>query len=109
MAVLLDAMKKENQPTLMDRVKRFWTLEFLSGSAMDIWLTGAFTKICVYVNSEQELKDVYQKAKDAGLLCSIIEDNGQTEFHGVPTFTAVAIGPHLPEQLDPITGKLPLL
>ncbi len=77
--------------------------------ALDEWLNGAFTKIVVYVNSEQELLDLYEKARNSGLLCSLIQDKGNTEFHGVPTFTAVAIGPEYPDRLEPITGHLPLL
>lgn len=73
------------------------------------WLTGRFTKICVSVNSEEELLDVYKKAEDAGLLCALITDAGLTEFDGVPTNTAVAIGPAMPEDVDPITGHLKLL
>jgi len=73
------------------------------------WLSGAFTKICVYVNSEDELLDVYYKAKEEGLLASIIRDNGTTEFNGIKTYTAVAIGPAKLEDIDKITGKLKLL
>lgn len=72
------------------------------------WLSTRFTKICVYVNSEQELLDVYQKAKDAGIQCALIKDAGLTEFKE-PTHTAVGIGPAYPEEIDPITGNLPLL
>ena len=73
------------------------------------WFTGEFTKVCVYVNSEEELDDIYNKAKDAGLnVCEII-DNGLTEFHGVKTKTCLAIGPDLSDKIDPITGNLKLL
>ena len=40
------------------------------------WLSGEFTKICVAVNSEAELDDIYNKASEAGLSCSRIIDNG---------------------------------
>jgi PTH2 family peptidyl-tRNA hydrolase len=73
------------------------------------WLQGRFTKICVYVNSEAELKKVYETAKAAGVLCALIEDAGLTEFHGVVTPTCCAIGPDYPDKIDPITGHLPLL
>jgi PTH2 family peptidyl-tRNA hydrolase len=73
------------------------------------WLEGRFTKVCVSVDSEQELIDIYEQAKSAGLLCSIITDAGLTEFNGVPTKTAVAIGPAYPEEVDPITRHLKLL
>jgi len=66
-------------------------------------------KVVVYVNSEQELIDIHQKAKDAGILTTIITDNGKTEFHGVLTKTAVAIGPDYSSVIVLITGHLPLL
>jgi PTH2 family peptidyl-tRNA hydrolase len=77
--------------------------------ALHQWITGRFTKICVYVNSEQELLDVYNQAKDAGLICSLITDAGLTEFNNVPTITCCAIGPAFPDEVDPITKHLPLL
>lgn len=72
------------------------------------WLTGIFTKICVYVNSEQELDEVYNKAKEAGLNCAMIEDNGLTEFNGIKTKTCCSIGPDTDVRLNTITGHLPL-
>ena len=76
---------------------------------MESWLSGRFKKICVYVNSEEELLAIHKKAQEAGLHCALIQDSGLTEFGGVPTYTAVAIGPNLPEKIDLITGNLSLL
>ena len=73
------------------------------------WITGLHTKICVGVSSEQGLQDVYDRAKSAGLPCSIITDAGKTEFGGVPTKTAVAVGPAEASLIDAITGTLSLL
>lgn len=73
------------------------------------WLCGIFTKVCVSVDSEEELLYVYEQAKEAGLVCSLIQDAGLTEFGGVPTYTAVAVGPALREEVDKITGELKLL
>jgi PTH2 family peptidyl-tRNA hydrolase len=80
-----------------------------TGDDIKSWIDGIFTKICVSVNSEQELMDVYNKAVELGLPCSLIEDNGLTEFHGVKTKTCCAIGPADSTLIDPITGHLPLL
>jgi PTH2 family peptidyl-tRNA hydrolase len=77
--------------------------------ALREWVTGQFTKICVSVNSEQELISVINKAKAAGLITSLITDAGHTEFKGVPTITCGAVGPAYPEQLEGITSQLPLL
>lgn len=76
---------------------------------VDDWLAGIFTKICVSVNSEEELLSVYEQALEAGLVCSLIKDAGLTEFGGVPTYTAVAIGPAKNEDIDKITSNLKLL
>lgn len=73
------------------------------------WLSGKFTKICVSVNSEDELIQLYTEAKARHIPCSLIKDAGLTEFDGVPTYTAVAIGPDYPEHIDPLTKHLPLL
>ena len=73
------------------------------------WLLDNFKKICVYVNSEEQLLEIHRKAKEARILTSLIQDSGLTEFNGVPTYTAVAVGPGFSESIDKITGELPLL
>lgn len=73
------------------------------------WLEGSFTKICVSVDSEEELRDIWFRAHCIHMPCSIITDNGLTEFNGVKTVTAVAIGPADSGLIDEITGGLPLL
>lgn len=72
------------------------------------WLSNSYTKICVQCNSEQELLDLYNKAKEEHIICSLIKDNGTTEFNGVKTYTAVAIGPDYSEKIDKITNHLKL-
>lgn len=73
------------------------------------WLAGPFKKIAVSVNSEQELLDIKRKAEDNNLITCLIEDSGLTEFGGVKTLTALAVGPDLVEHVDVVTGHLPLL
>lgn len=73
------------------------------------WLAGRFKKICVSVNSEAELLALYEKAQAAGLIAALIRDAGLTEFGGVPTYTALAVGPDRADRVDEITGGLPLL
>jgi len=72
------------------------------------WFEGRFTKICLSVNSEAELMAVYEAAVAAGVKTALVVDAGQTEFHGIPTPTCVAVGPDYPEKIDPITGGLTL-
>jgi PTH2 family peptidyl-tRNA hydrolase len=73
------------------------------------WLGGRFTKVCVSVDSEVALDAIVAKARAAKLPCALITDAGVTEFHGVPTKTCCAIGPAWSEDVDAITGQLPLL
>jgi PTH2 family peptidyl-tRNA hydrolase len=73
------------------------------------WLDGAGAKIAVSVPSEEALLDVYERARAAGLPCALITDAGRTEFGGVPTRTAVAVGPAWSDAVDAITGELKLL
>lgn len=72
------------------------------------WLTGLFTKVCVQVDTEEELVAVYDAARKAGLLAEMITDAGLTEFSGIPTKVCVALGPAPASTLDPITGHLKL-
>ncbi len=82
----------------------------LGGQENDLWqwFNRGVTKICVYVDSEEELLDIHRQAAAAGLLSALIQDHGMTEFHGVPTYTCLAIEPAEAAQVDPITGGLPL-
>lgn len=73
------------------------------------WLEGKFKKICVSVNSEDELLSIYNEAIKSNLVCALIQDSGLTEFGGVPTYTSVAIGPDKSINIDPLTSKLSLL
>ena len=73
------------------------------------WVAGRFTKVCVSVDSAAALAAVVDRARAAGLPCALIVDAGQTEFHGVPTPTCCAVGPAWSEQVDAVTGELPLL
>ena len=73
-----------------------------------LWVAQKFTKICLYVDTEEELLAVYRGAKEAGLTVHLIKDAGDTEFGGEATYTALAVGPHLKDKIDPVTGNLPL-
>lgn len=73
------------------------------------WMEEGFTKICVSVDSEQELMEIYNEAKQKGLTVELIIDSGFTEFGGVPTKTCIAIGPNSVENIDKVTGHLKLL
>lgn len=73
-----------------------------------IWANEGHTKICVTVQTEDELIAIHVAALEAGLTSHIEIDEGVTEFNGIYTKTAVAIGPYYSSEIDKITGKLPL-
>ena len=72
------------------------------------WFKYGCAKICVYVDSEEELIDIAEKAKEKGIIAAVITDAGMTEFHGVPTKTCLALEPLPAEVADELTGGLPL-
>ena len=72
------------------------------------WVTGMFKKITLSVDNDDALAAIYERAVAAGLPCAIIKDSGLTEYNGVPTLTAVGIGPADATAIDAITGGLPL-
>lgn len=103
MAVILNLMTSNNGADNWDR------MDLWMDDRTRPWIHGNFKKICVSVNSEVELLELHQKAKDCGILTSLIQDSGLTEFGGVATNTCIAIGPDLESKIDEITGQLPLL
>jgi PTH2 family peptidyl-tRNA hydrolase len=105
MKVFFDRLRAEAIGTTSLVNYSWWT----RSEAEKTWVEGLFTKIVVGVDSEGELLSVYENAMTKGLLCSLVQDSGTTEFGGVPTYTAVAVGPDLAEKVDEVTGGLKLL
>lgn len=77
-------------------------------SPLTDWFRYGMAKICVYVDSEEELLALDAKAKEAGVVTALILDAGMTEFHGEPTYTALAFEPLEADKADELTGGLPL-
>ena len=73
------------------------------------WLENSFRKIVCYVESEQELIDLHEAALAKGLISHLVEDNGLTEFNGIKTKTAIAIGPAYDSMFEGLTDGLKLL
>lgn len=111
MKIFFDLMKNASNTNYIpwpDQVGKT-KFELFMTDEMVNWMKGLYTKVCVSVDSEHELLDIYNQAKNANLPCSLIQDVGLTEFGGVPTYTAVAIGPDDSEKINKITGHLKLL
>lgn len=83
---------------------------FSENSVLNKWFNGSFTKICVGVNSEEELLEINKKLEELDIIpFKLITDAGLTEFGGVPTNTCIGIGPYWSDEIDKITGNLQLL
>lgn len=88
--------------------KRLFRFEYGIESPWAQWLESGSAKVCVYVEDEQALLDVYEKALSLGLPATMIVDSGRTEFGGIPTRTVVAVGPGWVDEVDAVTGGLTL-
>ena len=72
------------------------------------WRREGMAKIVLKVKDEKELLFYFQKAKEAGLVASLITDAGRTVV-APGTKTCAAIGPEKEEKIDLLTGMLKLL
>lgn len=77
------------------------------GNNVDPWLQKEFTKICLKVDSEKELLEVYHNCLEANIPCALIKDAGHTVF-SEPTLTCLGIGPFNSDDINTITGNLKL-
>ena len=76
------------------------------------WLTGRFAKVTLQAPDLETLRRVEAEALARGLEVNVITDSGRTEFAGVPTVTALALGPDRADAIDAVTGPdgvVPLL
>lgn len=91
----------------LQKTKNGWNLP--KTPFFDEFIHGSFKKIVVGVDTESELLDIFQKAKNLKIHASLIMDSGKTVFNGIPTHTAVCLGPWETTELDKLTGHLKLL
>lgn len=77
-------------------------------STMIAWMNGGYRKICLQVDTPEDLEELHKKALASGLESNLIKDLGYTEFKG-ETITALAIGPNLDSDIDPLTSHLRLM
>ena len=106
--VFLNRQRNGSVREIRDTVTSDIKLQYVT-QEMREWINdGLYTKICLYVESKEELLDIYNQAKEKNLPTSLIKDAALTEFDE-PKYTACAIGPAKSEKIDKITGDLPLL
>ena len=73
-----------------------------------VWITTSWRKVTLQVHTEDEIVALHEAALARGLRSHLVHDSGRTEFAGVPTITALAIGPDLADVIDEVTGDLPI-
>jgi PTH2 family peptidyl-tRNA hydrolase len=73
----------------------------------EYWIENGMTKICLQVDSVEQLAKLIAQASYAGLPTQVIIDAGFTELDG-PTTTCGVIGPARAQHIDTITGHLKL-
>ena len=107
---LLMALKKEDR--LSDLVitdeGMMLNTEEKKNTPLSDWFNYGCAKICVYVDSEEELLNIATAAKEKSIIAAVITDAGMTEFHGEPTKTCLALEPLPSDIADELTGELPL-
>ena len=87
----------------------FNTTNILSMDAFETWYDDSeMNTIVLAVNSEEELLELHRRAYKAGLPTYLVHDAGRTEVEPGTT-TVCSIGPALSNDIDKITGDLPLL
>jgi PTH2 family peptidyl-tRNA hydrolase len=72
------------------------------------WLAEGQKKVVLKVSGERDLYEMKVIAEAAGISAALVQDAGMTE---IPpgTVTALGLGPAKSEEMDRITGSLPLL
>ncbi|KPV56971.1 hypothetical protein QJ48_24720 [Paenibacillus sp. A3] len=93
LGIVLDIQKRNNQNHRL---------------ILEKWLNESFVKVCVSVNSLEELHDIYKNALSSDQAVKLITDNGLTMFNGIKTDTCLAILGYR-DKVDEITGHLRLL
>lgn len=74
----------------------------------DYHADGIGTKVCLRISNLEKLYRLYQQAQDLGIPSVLIEDSGRnTTFNGVPTISAVGVGPIMRHEF-PALRKIPL-
>lgn len=84
----------------------YLTLTYPENSSEQHWMEESFTKVLLGVDTQEEMLEIYEKAKANNMNVSLIEDEGRTVFNGVKTITCLGIGPHSRDSFVGITDHL---
>lgn len=83
-------------------------LDMNKNSDIALWLESSFTKVVLYVKSEEALINIHKKLKENNIISELIFDEGRTAFKK-PIYTCLGIEPLSKEKLKPFLKKLRLL
>lgn len=106
----LMAIVREGRGSELRATESWAWLDHAAGDATPLtdWFDSGVAKVCVYVDSEEALLDLAARGREQGFAVALVRDAGLTEFHGEPTLTCLAFEPLPANQIDPLTGELPL-
>ena len=77
-------------------------------SLLDRYMKLGQRKVVCQAGNEDELRRLFGEAKAAGIIAALITDAGHTEIPA-GTVTVAGLGPCSRDEIDAITGSLPLL
>lgn len=72
------------------------------------WKSSGATKVVVGAEGEEQILDLSNEARSAGLPNALVRDAGRTQIES-GTLTSLGVGPANGEKIDAITGDLKLL
>jgi len=75
---------------------------------IDGWRSEGMKKVVLKVSGKEDLYQLNMDCKEAGVPCALITDAGHTELPP-GTVTVLGIGPDKEENIDKVTGDLPML
>ena len=75
---------------------------------LEKWLASGQKKVCVKGTDAAHLLDLQTSADSGGILTTLVHDAGHTQIPS-GSLTVLALGPHVNDILDDITGELKLL
>ena len=75
---------------------------------LEKWLASGQKKVCVKGTDAAHLLDLQTLADSGGILTTLVHDAGHTQIPS-GSLTVLALGPHVNDILDEITGELKLL
>lgn len=107
---LMKAISKEGRVDQLRTDSEDWVyLEAPEGqdSPLTDWFQSDMAKIYASVDSEEALLELDRRAREAGVTTALIQEDGLTEFPGMPIYTALGFEPLEASRADAFVEGLP--